>query len=77
MLEEPGPPGRFALVREAGRWYVVALTDGELRTYRIGQLLALDPLDDTFDPPADCDLTRHRQAHSASPWARRWRYSPL
>ncbi|WP_330236822.1 helix-turn-helix transcriptional regulator [Streptomyces sp. NBC_00566] len=60
------------IVLKAGRWYTVARTDDELRTYRIGQILALERLDETFDLPADFDLARHWQAHSAALQERLW-----
>ncbi|WP_030812903.1 helix-turn-helix transcriptional regulator [Streptomyces sp. NRRL F-2799] len=62
----------YGIVLKAGRWYTVARTDDALRTYRIGQILTLDPLDEPFDPPADFDLARHWQAHSASLQDRLW-----
>ncbi|MFK4112790.1 helix-turn-helix transcriptional regulator [Streptomyces sp. NPDC002176] len=62
----------YGIVLKAGRWYTVARADGELRTYRIGQILALERLDETFDPPADFDLAHHWQAHSAALQARLW-----
>ncbi|MFG2817268.1 helix-turn-helix transcriptional regulator [Streptomyces sp. NPDC048410] len=62
----------YGIVLKAGRWYTVARADDELRTYRIGQILALEQLDDTFDPPADFDLAHHWQARSAALQARLW-----
>ncbi|MEU6816295.1 WYL domain-containing protein [Streptomyces sp. NPDC046860] len=62
----------YGIVLKAGRWYTVARTGDALRTYRIGQILALDTLDETFDPPAGFDLARHWRAHSASLQERLW-----
>ncbi|MGW3562426.1 helix-turn-helix transcriptional regulator [Streptomyces sp. NPDC000941] len=60
------------IVLKAGRWYTVARADEELRTYRIGQILALEQLDEAFDPPAGFELARHWQAHSAGLQERLW-----
>ncbi|MER8030494.1 WYL domain-containing protein [Streptomyces bauhiniae] len=62
----------YGIVLKGGRWYAVARNDDGLRTYRIGQILALDPLDEPFEPPAGFDLARHWQAHSASLQERLW-----
>ncbi|MEV4683400.1 helix-turn-helix transcriptional regulator [Streptomyces kurssanovii] len=61
-----------AIVLKAGRWYTVARAGGDLRTYRIGQIVALEPLDEVFDPPDRFDLARHWQAHTARLQERLW-----
>ncbi|SEK78917.1 helix-turn-helix transcriptional regulator [Streptacidiphilus jiangxiensis] len=59
------------LVLKAGRWYLVARCEGSLRTYRVDQILALRPLDETFTPGPDFDLAAHWRAHLADFHARR------
>ncbi|MFD8866793.1 WYL domain-containing protein [Streptomyces sp. NPDC059590] len=65
-------PEPCGIVLKAGRWYTVARADEELRTYRIGQILALERLDEVFDPPAGIDLAHRWQAHSARLQERLW-----
>ncbi|RAG82861.1 transcriptional regulator [Streptacidiphilus pinicola] len=55
----------YGLVLKAGRWYLVAACEGSLRTYRVDQILALDPLEETFTRPPGFDLAAHWQAHLA------------
>ncbi|WP_369386260.1 helix-turn-helix transcriptional regulator [Streptomyces sp. CG1] len=62
----------YGIVLKAGRWYTVARADDDLRTYRIGQILDLEPLEEVFDPPARFDLARHWQAHTAQLQERLW-----
>ncbi|MFD4140976.1 helix-turn-helix transcriptional regulator [Streptomyces sp. NPDC058572] len=65
----------YGVVLKAGRWYTVAAagTGGEPRTYRIGQILSLEQLDEEFTPPAGFDLARHWQEHTARLQERLWR----
>ncbi|MEN8649946.1 transcriptional regulator [Streptomyces sp. 21So2-11] len=50
----------YGLVLKAGRWYLVAAEDGgTARTYRIDQILELQPLDEQFEPPESFDLAAH------------------
>lgn len=60
------------IVLKAGRWYTVARAGDDLRTYRIGQILDLEPLDEVFAPSAGFDLARHWQAHTAQLQERLW-----
>jgi predicted DNA-binding transcriptional regulator YafY len=46
----------FGLVLKAGIWYLVARSEGELRTYRIARIGAARALDETFERPAGFDL---------------------
>lgn len=48
----------FGLVLKAGVWYLVASTDGDVRTYRVGRLVQVERLDERFERPADFDLAR-------------------
>jgi predicted DNA-binding transcriptional regulator YafY len=61
----------YGLVLKAGRWYLVARCDGSLRTYRVDQILALDPLDETFTPRPGFDLAAHWHAQLADFHTRR------
>ncbi|EST18505.1 helix-turn-helix transcriptional regulator [Streptomyces roseochromogenus] len=62
----------YGIVLKAGRWYTVARAGDDLRTYRIGQILGLELLEEVFDPPARFDLARHWQAHTARLQERLW-----
>ncbi|MFF4867413.1 helix-turn-helix transcriptional regulator [Streptomyces sp. NPDC001231] len=62
----------YGIVLKAGCWYTVARADDDLRTYRIGQILDLEPLEEVFDPPVRFDLARHWQAHTARLQERLW-----
>jgi predicted DNA-binding transcriptional regulator YafY len=53
----------YGLVLKAGRWYVVAASEGHPRTYRVSQILELDVLDETFERPADFDLSAYWQTY--------------
>jgi predicted DNA-binding transcriptional regulator YafY len=49
----------FGLVLKGGRWYLVASTDGQVRTYKVANLLSAVPTGERFDRPADFDLAGH------------------
>ncbi|MZF87558.1 YafY family protein [Streptomyces sp. SID5643] len=51
----------YGLVLKAGRWYVVAGPGP--RTYRVDQILRLDPTGEEFSPPGDFDLAVHWTAY--------------
>ena len=55
-----GPARRIleplGLVLKAGIWYVVAAVDGQIRTYRVSRVVAVEPLDETFERPSGFDL---------------------
>ncbi|MEV4482043.1 helix-turn-helix transcriptional regulator [Micromonospora coxensis] len=46
----------LGVVLKAGRWYLVARVDTEVRTYRVAAVLALTVLDERFSRPVDFDL---------------------
>ncbi|MBB5937102.1 helix-turn-helix transcriptional regulator [Streptomyces zagrosensis] len=46
----------LGIVLKGGIWYLVALVDEAVRTYRIARLLAVDLADDTFQRPTGFDL---------------------
>lgn len=47
----------LGVVLKAGRWYLVARAGEHIRTYRAGAVLEATLLDETFDRPAEFDLT--------------------
>ena len=49
----------LGLVLKAGIWYVVALTDGDIRTYRARRILDAEPTGTSFDRPPAFDLASH------------------
>ncbi|MEV0155231.1 WYL domain-containing protein [Micromonospora sp. NPDC050686] len=57
----------YGLVLKGGRWYVVAARPDrrEPAAYRVNQILALVPLDETFDQPGEFDLPGWWRAHVA------------
>ncbi|GAA0351581.1 YafY family transcriptional regulator [Actinoallomurus spadix] len=46
----------LGLVLKAGSWYLVGRSEGGERTYRVDRILALQPLEEEFERPADFDL---------------------
>jgi len=46
----------YGLVLKGGRWYLVACSQGQLRTYRVSQLTDVRLTDEPFDRPAGFDL---------------------
>ena len=53
------------IVLKAGRWYLVARSEDQLRTYRVSQILALTVLDQVFDRIAGFDLAARWRASIA------------
>ncbi len=49
----------LGLVLKGGVWYVVAQREGNTRTYKLSQILALHPTGETFSRPKDFDLPRY------------------
>ena len=49
----------LGLVLKAGIWYVVALADGQPRTYRARRILEATPTGETFERPPGFDLAAH------------------
>ncbi|MQY12630.1 hypothetical protein SRB5_27660 [Streptomyces sp. RB5] len=62
----------YGIVLKAGRWYAVACAGTGIRVYRIGQIQALEPLDEEFTPPPGFDLAAHWASHTAELQARLW-----
>ncbi|NUT97553.1 MAG: YafY family transcriptional regulator [Saccharothrix sp.] len=48
--------GPLGLVLKAGLWYLVAESDGQVRTYRVARVEALEATGEPFDRPPDFDL---------------------
>ena len=46
----------LGVVLKAGTWYLVAMAGGDLRTFRVSNVLAVQALDERFSRPADFDL---------------------
>jgi predicted DNA-binding transcriptional regulator YafY len=57
----------LGIVLKAGVWYFVASVRGDLRTYRVAAILALEVLAEEFTRPADFDL-----AATWAAWAERF-----
>jgi predicted DNA-binding transcriptional regulator YafY len=53
----------YGLVLKTGRWYLVAGTPRGVRTYRVSQIQALTPREETFEWPAGFDLAGYWRAH--------------
>jgi predicted DNA-binding transcriptional regulator YafY len=49
----------LGLVLKGGVWYVVARSDGQERTYRVGRVLEATVLDERFERPAGFDLAAY------------------
>jgi predicted DNA-binding transcriptional regulator YafY len=54
----------LGLVLKAGIWYLVADSGGQMRTYRISNIVELTPTDERFMRPKDFDLVRFWTASS-------------
>ncbi|MGC5325995.1 helix-turn-helix transcriptional regulator [Brevibacillus sp. SYSU BS000544] len=49
----------LGLVAKRSTWYVVAETEGELRTYRISRIVEAHMLDEGFEPPVGFELAAY------------------
>ena len=49
----------LGLVAKASVWYLVALSEGEMRVFRVSRVLAAEPLMETFARPEDFDLAAY------------------
>ena len=56
----------LGLVLKAGVWYVVALADGQARTYRVSRVKRATALEERFERPADFDLAAFWAESSAA-----------
>ncbi|MFC9294923.1 helix-turn-helix transcriptional regulator [Streptomyces sp. NPDC057011] len=55
----------LGLVLKGGIWYLVARTEGAVRTYRVSRFLAVDTAEDGFERPADFELAAHWRESTA------------
>ncbi|MFD9411370.1 helix-turn-helix transcriptional regulator [Streptomyces sp. NPDC059989] len=51
----------LGLVLKGGIWYLVARTEGAVRTYRVSRFLAVDTAEDGFERPAGFELAAYWQ----------------
>jgi len=60
----------WAVVVRHGRWYLLCRTHpkGARRAYRVDRVRGVEPLDDTFRPPADLDPVALLEEHLAVGW---------
>ena len=49
----------LGLVLKAGIWYVVARSDGQIRTYRVSRVTGVEPATERFERPAGFDLAAY------------------
>ena len=56
----------LGLVLKAGVWYLVAVSSGQTRTYRVSRVLSVAATDDRFDRPAGFDLAAFWAESSAA-----------
>ncbi|MGI5520872.1 helix-turn-helix transcriptional regulator [Micromonospora sp. CA-259024] len=54
----------LGVVLKAGRWYLVAAADGQIRTYRVGAILELTVLGEPADRPDGFDLAACWREHA-------------
>lgn len=55
----------YSLVAKASVWYLIARRDGELRTYRVSRLLAVEVLDTHFERDVAFDLAQYWHTHAS------------
>jgi predicted DNA-binding transcriptional regulator YafY len=60
----------WAIVVRHGRWYLLCWshTSGARRAYRIDRVGVVDPLEHTFEPPAELDPVAALEEHLAVGW---------
>src|SRR6476646_3881819 len=63
VARDPGPLG---VVLRGGVWYLVATSDGQIRTYRVSRIVSAAPLGHAFEPPAGFDLAGYWAESSAA-----------
>jgi predicted DNA-binding transcriptional regulator YafY len=56
----------LGVVLKGGIWYVVAATEGQIRTYRVARVSSVRLLDETFDRPDAFDLAGYWTESSAA-----------
>ena len=63
----------LGVVLKAGRWYVVARCEGQIRTYRVSAILRLHPLGEPFERPDGFVLADYWRTYLSAFDARRYR----
>src|SRR6185295_10800762 len=58
----------WAVVVRHGRWYLLCLSKGRPRTYRVDRVRDAQPLDEPFTPPTDLDPVALLEEHLAAGW---------
>ena len=58
----------WAVVVRHGRWYLLCLSKGRPRTYRVDRVRDAQPLDEPFTPPTDLDPVAALEEHLAAGW---------
>jgi predicted DNA-binding transcriptional regulator YafY len=58
--------GPLGVVLKAGVWYLVATSDGQIRTYRVSRIAAATALEGTLDRPPGFDLAAYWAESSAA-----------
>ena len=58
--------GPLGIVLKGGVWYLVATSDGQIRTYRVSRIVSAAPLGHAFDRPAGFDLAAYWAESSAA-----------
>ncbi len=58
--------GPVGIVLKGGIWYVIALVDGQIRTYRASRVAEATPLDETVERPEGFDLAAYWAESSAA-----------
>jgi predicted DNA-binding transcriptional regulator YafY len=53
----------YGVVLKGGRWYLVAASNNTPRTYRVGEILELQPLEEKFERPAGFSLGDYWQSY--------------
>jgi len=55
----------LGLVAKGSAWYMVASSDGQIRTYRVSRFVSVEPLESSFERPAGFDLGDHWRSSTA------------
>ncbi len=58
--------GPLGVVLKGGVWYLVATSDGQIRTYRVSRIVSAAPLGHAFERPAGFDLAAYWAESSAA-----------
>ncbi len=56
----------LGVVLKGGAWYLVAMADGQIRTYRASRVAAVEMLDERFERPLEFNLAAYWQESTAA-----------